>query len=424
MIVPDHDAHVFNPPLWSCSNGSFLDKCLDKFFSGLRRWDGIYFLHIARFGYTYENCLAFFPTYPLLFIRPLAIVLSQYVIDCNAYLLSAIFVNFVLGFINVYLLFELAIKYRLKYSHAYLISILYMINPATVFFLAPYSETLFFTSQLLGHYFLQSDRVFSATIFFAFGSSIRSNGMISAGFIVYHYLKKSFQQGRIFVPLHYFSLCLISFILTQIYLYRQFCFKQDLSPELITYGNENQLKMPLTNFSSSWCSNRFPSSYQYVQSTHWNVGPFRYWQWKQIPNFLLAMPIFIFLFQIFKKWFGIVREGFSKEKFNYFFIDKKCEEENYDCLKMKTFLPHLVYTLFLSLFALVFMHIQVTTRFLFSSGPLLYVLFAARIEQHNVKTGNLKTLISVLKSDAFVFFYFLIYLFVGICLFSNFLPWT
>ncbi|CAF4503292.1 unnamed protein product, partial [Rotaria sp. Silwood2] len=142
-IIPDHDAHVFNPPLWSLNNGTILDICIDKFFSGLRRWDAIHFLHIARFGYIYENSLAFFPGYPLLFIRPLGYILKQFLNESNAYLLSSILINFFIGLCNTYLIFQLGLKYNLKFSHAYWSSILYIINPATIFFLAPYSETLF-----------------------------------------------------------------------------------------------------------------------------------------------------------------------------------------------------------------------------------------------------------------------------------------
>ncbi len=42
-----------------------LDSFLDRYIVGpLCVWDGVYFVHIAEYGYTYEHFHAFFPMYP------------------------------------------------------------------------------------------------------------------------------------------------------------------------------------------------------------------------------------------------------------------------------------------------------------------------------------------------------------------------
>jgi phosphatidylinositol glycan class V len=401
------------------TNGTILDICINNFFSGLRRWDGIHFLHIARFGYIYETSLAFFPSYPLLFIRPLAYLLNKILIESTAYLLSSILINFSIGFLNTYLIYKLGLKYNLKPNHAYWSSILYIINPATIFFLAPYSETLFLFSQLLGHFYLQSNQIFYSCLCFAFGSTIRSNGIVSFGFILYYYLKQMYIRKKYFFPIHYFILCILPFFLTQYYQYREYCFAKDLPVELKTYGFDNQLPMPLSNFSSLWCLKRIPLSYQYVQKTYWNVGFLKYWTWKQIPNFLLAMPIFILIGNFIKNWFKIVR----KDVWKYLFLNTMNEKINIWFLT-NDFLPHIIYILFLSLFALLFMHIQVTTRFLFSSGPFLYFICADKIKQYDIRNRNLIKIFYLFKKETFLFYYYFIYVILGICLFSNFLPWT
>jgi len=401
------------------TNGTLLDICINNFFSGLRRWDGIHFLHIARFGYIYETSLAFFPSYPLLFIRPLAYLLNKILIESTAYLLSSILINFSIGFLNTYLIYKLGLKYNLKPNHAYWSSILYIINPATIFFLAPYSETLFLFSQLLGHIYLQSNQIFYSCLCFAFGSTIRSNGIVSFGFILYYYLKQMYIQKKIFFPIHYFILCILPFFLTQYYQYKEYCFEKDLPVELKTYGFDNQLPMPLSNFSSLWCLKQIPLSYQYVQKTYWNVGFLKYWTWKQIPNFLLALPIFILIGNFIKNWFKIVR----KDVWKYLFLNTMNEKINIWFLT-NDFLPHIIYMLFLSLFALFFMHIQVTTRFLFSSGPFLYFICADKIKQYDIRNGNLTKIFYLFKKETFLFYYYFIYVILGICLFSNFLPWT
>jgi GPI mannosyltransferase 2 len=423
-VIPDHNANVFNPPLWSLNNASWFDTSIDKFFSGLRRWDAIYFLHIARFGYTYENSLAFFPGYPLLCVRPLTYLFRLFLIESNAYLLSSIVINFIVGSINVYLMFKLALKYRLTSSHAYWSAIIYMINPASVFFLAPYSETLFLFSQLCGHVFLQSDRLFFSTLSFAFGSSIRSNGIVSLGFIVYRCLQRIYRTRTFAIPVHYFLLCLLPFVLTQFYQYNAFCFEKSIDQHLRDYGRNHNLKMPLSNFSSTWCKQRLPLSYQYVQHVYWNIGMFSYWTWKQLPNFLLAMPVFILVSYCIYQWYRRVEVELWKEKFHFLFNENHRNNDKSHWLTRKVFLPHVVYTAFLSLFALIFMHIQVATRFLFSSGPFLYLICADRVQHYSVSKRSLIEMLSLLRNDRYLFYYCFIYILVGICLFSNFLPWT
>ena len=409
--------------MWSLNNETILDFCIDRFFSGFRRWDAIHFLHIARFGYIYENSLAFFPTYPLLFIHPLASILKSILIESNAYLLSSILINFLIGLLNIHLLFKLGLTYNLEPNHAYWSSIIYIINPATIFFLAPYSETLFLFSQLVGHYHLKSNNVFYAYLCFAFGSTIRSNGIVSFGFIVYYYLRQIHQRKRNFLPIYYLILCLLPFSFVQYYQYKEYCFEKYIPSELKIYGLNNNLSMPLSNFSSTWCLEKVPLSYQYVQKTYWNVGLLNYWTWKQIPNFILALPLFILMGSFITNWFRIERKNIYKEKFKYLFSNKNENRTSVWFLE-KDFLPHIIYTLFLSLFALFFMHVQVMTRFIFSSGPFLYFICANRIKQYDIRNRSLTQIFYLFKKETFLFYYCFVYVIFGICLFSNFLPWT
>jgi phosphatidylinositol glycan class V len=325
--------------------------------------------------------------------------------------------------LNTYLLFKLGLKYNLKPNHALWSSILYIINPATIFFLAPYSETLFLSSQLFGHYYLKSNQIFLTCICFAFGSIIRSNGIVSFGFILYYYLKEIYEKKKFLFPIQNFILCLSPFFLTQYYQYKEYCFEKILPIELKIYGLNEKLSMPLTNFSSIWCLKQIPLSYQYVQKTYWNVGFLNYWTWKQIPNFLLALPVFILIGNFIKIWFNLIKKDLWKRKFEYFFLNKNPSKTNIWFIE-KDFLPHIIYTVFLSLFALVLMHIQVTTRFLFSSGPFLYWISSDRIKQYDIQNGNLIKIFYLFKKETFLFYYYFTYVIIGICLFSNFLPWT
>lgn len=63
--MDDHQPDIFDPPATELDK-SIMDQMVELFFGGLRRWDSIYFLHVAEHGYTYENTLAFFPGFPML----------------------------------------------------------------------------------------------------------------------------------------------------------------------------------------------------------------------------------------------------------------------------------------------------------------------------------------------------------------------
>ncbi|CAE1283622.1 PIGV [Acanthosepion pharaonis] len=87
-LIPDHDAEVFNPFIEEDAPVNFADTLVDILFAGLRRWDAVYFLHIAEHGYTYENCLAFFPLFPLTVLTRLMASSSPLIYWFSAYLMT------------------------------------------------------------------------------------------------------------------------------------------------------------------------------------------------------------------------------------------------------------------------------------------------------------------------------------------------
>ncbi|KAM9968442.1 hypothetical protein ACTFIW_002880 [Dictyostelium discoideum] len=179
------------------------------------KWDSIYFIRIAEFGYEHEQNHAFFPLFPLLmnifgkalnsfsFIHSLSfsdcIIVSGFIISNLSFVLSAVQL-LKLG----YIIFN-------NSEFAFTATLLYCINPAGVFTTAVYTENLFnlmiFSGlvQVFGgdYYLLEmngrelgthsmplSRKIWCTTLaslFFSFATATRSNGILMCGFIVYTY---------------------------------------------------------------------------------------------------------------------------------------------------------------------------------------------------------------------------------------------
>lgn len=99
-------------------------------------------------------------------------------------------------------------------------------------------------------------------------------------------------------------LVIAPYILVQAYAYRKFCAWRTAAAEggSSTFEGEDdsvggggttkateELRL-LVEQLHPWCARRVPSVYAHVQSAYWNVGALKYYQLKQIPNFLLAAP--------------------------------------------------------------------------------------------------------------------------------------
>lgn len=100
-------------------------------------------------------------------------------------------------------------------------------------------------------------------------------------------------------------LIIAPYILVQAYAYRKFCvwkndsaeggnsFYEDEEEGASGGGTKAEELRVLVEQLHPWCARRVPSVYAHVQSAYWNVGALKYYQWKQIPNFLLAAPALI-----------------------------------------------------------------------------------------------------------------------------------
>uniref|UniRef100_A0A6B2L764 GPI mannosyltransferase 2 n=1 Tax=Arcella intermedia TaxID=1963864 RepID=A0A6B2L764_9EUKA len=365
-------------------------------------WDGVYFLEIAREGYIYEKQHAFYPGYPI-FIRITSylinLVFLGHLSEIGSLLLSGVIISnicFILAALSLYLLSRQVLKdERLSFTSA----LLFCFNPASIFMSALYTESLFALTVFAGLYYLTKngenfwDKL-KGTACFAMSSGIRSNGAILIGFIIYPFLKGFLQS-----PLKkWFSLYSTLFSLFQVVV---------ISIPTVLFSVYGYILYCYQDNPQKWCNYTVPNIYSYVQSTYWDIGFLNYYEVKQIPNFILALPI------ISISYYGIW--SYIKQDPTRFFslgLINSSSRPPKPFFKENT-LVFIYHWAFLVTFALLMMHVQVATRFIASQCPPFYWWTATLLQQNpNARTQKL------------ISYYFTLFWFLGPILFSNFYPWS
>lgn len=462
IICPDHRADAFRSFISNSEQVSIYDNIIKFLFSGLTRWDSEYFIHISKYGYTYENTLAFYPLYPLL-IRIVATPIKKIFFVLNLHssiILAAVLINFVCFIKSAVTFYDLSKMVLKNTNTSYRAAIFYCINPATIFFSAIYTESLF---AYLSFYSMLRSIKLDPYVSFPIGLSIltRSNGMINIGFPIYFRLQnlsysylikhtnfslKTLSQfmfkittlRSILVMFNTIIISIIPFVLLQMYNYITFCIPNlnyTFIPEHITnYGIENNLVLSSSN-NSEWCNLKIPVAYAYIQKKYWNVGFLNYYELKQIPNFILAIPILYIMIRCIKEYIFVHKRYF----YTFGFIpnienEKQTKIKEYP-IEMLIFVSH---GLFLTVFCILFVHIQVSTRLISSASPLIYWYCALTYTPRSIndeayeseENAYSKWRVFFLRQkkyalqDKLILLYFLGYTVIGCFMFSNFLPWT
>ena len=401
IVIPDHDAGVFNPPVTGSERFTLIDKIILFFFGGFRRWDAIYFLHISQHGYTYENCVAFFPLYPLMISTVKGVSdLCPFVSDSSLLLLFGVLINVALFAAAAVLLLCLGQVVTQDRQLACSAAVLFCVNPASIFMTAPYTETLFACLSFGGMLCVQQRRLFTGAVLIGASALTRSNGLVSTGFILHHFALEYTTRLAAVSRTNYdrdlrvittvihetlsHSLRAVGFVLVasipfvcyQLYIYELFCFpenqaelKSSFDSSVINYGYREGYKVVGEGPVSPWCFATLPLSYSYIQSHHWGVGFLAYYQIKQIPNFILAAPIITLslcaCYSFYCAQPAACRELglIKKEKFKVETIGSHSAEKGGNGWKNEELVVYVLHLLFLTTFGCFFMHIQVQFPF-------------------------------------------------------------
>lgn len=459
LIIDDHDADAYRNKYFralAANSTKFIIpdtyRYLYKSIEGLTRWDGQYFLEISMNGYVSEQHLAFLPFFPvsISFLRQKVFertalslkslfsttnfdledspVLSH---DIENYIKSAFvgvllnnFIFFPVACLSLFGLTKLVKGRNDKYAKD--VVWWFCFNPASIFFSACYSESLFtaltFTAIFIIEY--RSENYISnhedtredsgiqplsqlnrllfiylpSLAFLALSSATRSNGIVTVGFLGYQFLLKyaliyQLNYSRwsplicsflvlecsqdILVLVISSVIAASGYITFQIYSYIKFCI------------NENSKVKGRLFLRPEWCSDTIPHHYGYIQAKYWNVGLFQYYQIKQLPNFLLALPIS----------FLVMTESYRRSR------------NRLSSLAHKKQLAYYLQGIFITLICSVTINVQVTTRLLVSSCPVIYWICADARNDSRLK-------------HRLLLLYFISYFVIGAVLHSNFYPWT
>lgn len=359
---------------------------------------------------------------------------------------------------------------------------LFCVNPAGVFFASAYSESVFAMLTFAGHAIAARGMYYNASFGIRDSNSIRSSIRLGSFYWVVStslwtlasYVRSNGTFSSIWWMLIGIGQC-------SSYIYTAISAKQNgnVSIKVITvkcvlilcsygalalavaapvfYHDKRGYRFHCDESSSSafnkpeWCiqaedSAKF-SLYAYVQRKHWNVGLLRYYEAKQIPNFILAVPILLLSFGAATCWIATswkrhtARGGPGcktcinlKNIFWWAFQALSSSSASVDSISGISDPSRLLlgpsclpYYAILAGFALVgtlVAHVQISTRLICSSCPALYWFVTILLinEQQNEKEegNNFKTII---KTDP-ILFYFGLYNILGIIMHVNWLPWT
>lgn len=328
-------------------------------------------------------------------------------------------------------------------NHIYSMNVVrwFCFNPASIFFSACYTESLY-SALTFGSMFLiehkakkYNDKLSNddglefkpltnlhqlvkicslPVILVALSTAVRSNGIVTCLFIGYqiimkylplvrtnlegwttaYYLCALFEliQDTLFVLISALISC-SGYLIFQFYSYTLFCVK--------ALGDGRKEKGSINYEPPSWCSYAVPHPYRQVQRKYWNVGLFEYYQLKQLPNFMLALPvIFLILSGSNMKYKAIRAQKTSRP----------ATTMNLRRLDLIQF-PYYVQAVLLVLFSSVSINVQVTTRLIASSCPAMYWIATELSSKSRL-------------NEKLVKLYFIGYFVLGTILHCNFYPWT
>ncbi|XP_064028719.1 GPI mannosyltransferase 2 isoform X1 [Pogoniulus pusillus] len=405
LLIPDHAADAFSPP--RLSEAGPWDAVVERLLGGLSRWDAEHFLFIAERGYLYEHNCAFLPLYPLSLRAAAAGLLwplGRLLRARSRLLLAAAGLSSLCSVLAAAALYGLGRAVLRSRPVAFLAALLFSLSPASVFLAAAYSESMFACLAFGAMWQLERGQSWLSGLLFCLASGVRANGLLNAGFLLYSRgkrfaLRLQAAPGSVgkLPPLWKQLLSLASsavlvcagvflpFALFQFYAYLRFC-EPGTGPEpsvpqpLLQLARDRGYRLAaMDGVKPPWCSQRFPLVYSYIQDSYWDVGFLRYFKLRQIPNFLLALPV-----TLLGSWAAWTYVTANPRHCLTLGLERRKSEEGKPRAGFcsPALFVYVVHATALLVFGFFCMHVQVLTRFLGSSSPILYWFSAHLLQEH------------------------------------------
>ncbi|KHJ90321.1 mannosyltransferase [Oesophagostomum dentatum] len=313
---------------------SCVDHFVHRIFAGFKRWDAVHMLHIAQHEYVFENSLAFFPFYPMT-IRIFSMAWATPFVHfgilhvSSALLISALAINLGCFIAAAAVLYRIVQLVSHSVKQAVIAVLVFSANPASIFFSAAYSESLYCLLTFAGIWLLLEDkqpfffRYLGSLLCFGLAYATRSNGLINLGYVGFFCLcefilsvdpenpKKRLVIFRkpvsvIITRTMVFAMRMILAVLSvslPIFVHgrrQQIAFCSQVSANSVPatmqrFAAEHELTTVGRTDLIDWCnvtSSIFPPFYASIQAKYWHVSLFGYWQLRKIPCFLMAAPAF------------------------------------------------------------------------------------------------------------------------------------
>jgi GPI mannosyltransferase 2 len=372
-----------------------------------------------------EQAHAFFPLFPWC-IRAMGDVLINVLSPTllpptyeATLALSAILLNTGLFLLTLYGLYDLTI-HLFSPDYAILICQLFMFNPASIFFATAYSESIFCMLTVWGHAFAARGSLELAIVPWTLSTFARSNGTIHSAWILLHGIgklcsSKSYRRG---IGKLIYSGVLAFVVALPLRIHDMQGYNRHCSR-----GNDDSN----TTFIPKWCSyydigSMHFSLYGYIQRKHWNVGFFRYYEWRQVPNFVLAAPVLIIGLYGAWSWIATSVHSFTKDKslgigvltrwaVTALRLSVVPTTTTISLVDNPRLLGHYAVLAATCLVGLFLAHVQISTRMIFSTCPAIYFFLADCCMKSQIVFQAIKV-------------YFGLYILLGVILHVNFLPWT